>query len=220
MRHAEKTAKRTAIVDAHVGREGVALCAGFSIRHDIEDARGAFSIVFRARVGDDFNALDGRSRIVFQDERRVGTHHLAGLSVNVNLEARTAVDFDVVFTVNSDHWHLAKHVEQGVGLRFGVFLHGIRNAVDFGFHEASFRSHGGLSQHAFVLLQEERAEIGQFAFGDRHVSAQRLLADAHHFQGVFPRSRGAAYVKAPVFIACCNGNGFSRARTNQSDGDK
>ena len=74
--------------------------------------------------------LDGVGGHTFQDFRRIITHHVVGLAVDIHLETAAAVHLDVVFAVHRYKGYFAQHLKNRVRLGIGVVLHVIFYLVD------------------------------------------------------------------------------------------
>ena len=184
LRHAEEAAENATVRGSDARRERIARSLCLSFGHNVENAGGALRVVLGAGVGNDLDLLDGRRRIVLEDERRIGAHHLVWFTVNVDFESAAAVYLDVVLAVDGHHGHLAQHVEHGVGLGIGVVGNGVGDTVGFGLDKRAHGGDGGCSQRGGIFLKHKRADVGGSRSIDADSARQRRLAEADYLQRV------------------------------------
>ena len=100
-----------------------ALHIGAASHHDVQNGINAFCILTGTWVGNHFDTLYHRSGHRFQ--HLLGVFRQSGIivSVFVNLKVAVALHTDVILTVHSHHWNLAKHIHHSQRLRFLIALH-------------------------------------------------------------------------------------------------
>ena len=116
---------------------------------DIEHTHGAFGIILGAGRGDDFYALHHRGWHRLGNLREIALEHLIRFTIDIDLKVGGAFHRDFVLSVDSDHRHLAEHVEERHRLGVGVLLHVVGHLV--GSH-----LHYRLLCHDLNALQVER----------------------------------------------------------------
>ena len=159
LRHGEEVAPIAVGVPRKVGRNGVAAGFGLGLGHDVEYAANALGIVLCAGVGDDFHFLHHAGWKTLEDDARVVAHHLVGLTVDVDFEARFAVHLYVVLPVDGDEGHFAQHVDHRALLRIGVVGHGVGQAVNLARHDGACGGDGGGLQHFGIFANEDGTHV-------------------------------------------------------------
>ena len=140
--HSHQRPHFATITNRSICRHGIARRRSLGVGYDIKHTSHPLGIIFCARIGNNLYLLNSRSRISFEYHRRIGTHHLVGLAVNIHLKAGISVHLDVILTINRHHRHLAQHFKHSVGFSIRVIGYRIRQFVQFGLNQWALCRHG------------------------------------------------------------------------------
>ena len=116
------------------------------IEHDVQDGAHALGIIFRARLGDDLDALDHACGDGLQHLLRIARDARVGVTILVNFKVRRTLHTDVVLGIDGDQWHLAQHLQHGAGFGVAVALHVVGQAVNLSLDERTDGFHLHLAQ--------------------------------------------------------------------------
>ena len=181
-----------------VGKKSVGRCASFGDK--VEDTTDTFCVVFSTRLGDDLYLLDSRCRHCFKHLLGVLAEHWVGTSVDIYLKVSTAIYFDVVIAIDSDHRHLTKHFDDSIRLSGRVFAQVVDKFVGLCLDDGLACYDFHFVEHLFAVFDDDASEVGN-RVGISHFKAHGgLLSTDGSECDVVATRRGESLSKTTVLV--------------------
>ena len=147
--------------------------------HNVENSASALGVIFCSRIGNHLNLFNHARRHCLEYLLHVlAAECRVGVTVAVDLERGSAFNPNLVLPIDGYHWHLLEHVEHVAGLRVGIGLHVVAQAVNLGLDQLSLSGDHHLLEGGGLRRQHDGAQLchrSRLA----HLKGALLLLHAH-----------------------------------------